>query len=373
MERILIADGLGVPRDAPATLLVGRHPVVGWMPHPPQWARDLTSGTALMGSPALRSAVAGSCLGYVPVRYASIPRLVAGRLRPDIVVLSARPSGSGFQFGLEVGYGRIAAELAPRVVIEVDESLPQVDGPEIPKVSEVVEAASPAPEAPASQPPDEVDRRIGAAIASLVPRGATVQYGPGSVGEAALRALDVRVRVASGLVTDAVAGLADRGLLVGQVSTAYLYGGAALRDLAAAGMVRLDGIELTHAPARLAALENLVSINAAITVGLDGSVNVERADAQLLSGVGGHPDFCRAASSSESGLSVIGLRSVHAGRSAIVPVAQPVSTPRTDVDVVVTEHGVADLRGLDEHARACALLALSDPACRDELERSLAV
>ena len=371
MERILVADGLGVPRDAPAELVRAGDPVVGWMPQPPLWAYELERGVALMGSPALRGVVGGSGFGYVPVRYASVPRLLASRLRPDVAVVPGRPHGGGFRFGLEVGYGLIAAQLAARVVIEVDSSLPEVDGPDVPNVTDVVEALSPAPDAPPPPLLDAADESIGEAIASLVPPGATLQYGPGSIGEAAMRALDVPVRVTSGLLTDAVAGLAERGLLVGQASAAYLYGGAQLRALASAGAIRLDGIEVTHAPARLASLHNLVAINAAMTIGLDGSVNVERVGTELLGGVGGHADFCRAASSSDSGLSVIGLRSVKAGRSAIAPVAQPVSTPRTDVDVVVTEHGVADLRGMDEHARARALVSLAHPAHREQLERSL--
>ena len=370
--RLVISDGLGVPRSAPASLLDGHAPVVGWMPVPPPWTADLDGARALMGGAGARALVRAGRLRCLPIRYSALPRALAGHLRPAVAVVAARPDGRGFRFALEAGYGPLAARLAERVVVEVDPSLPAVadaplvEGPGI----EVVEATEPAPELPAT-PVDPIDEAIGAQMAAQVPSGATVQYGPGAIGDSAVRALAVPVHVHSGLITDAVAALAVRGLLRGAATTAYLLGSSPLRDLAEGGLVRLRGVEETHSPARLAGLERFVALNTALSVGLDGAVNVERVRGEQVGGVGGHPDFCAAAAASSGGLSIIGLRSSRNGRSNIVAAAAPVTTPRSDVDVVVTEHGVADLRGLDDRERAAALLAVADPAFKEQLEREV--
>jgi acyl-CoA hydrolase len=343
------------------------------MPVVPEWAARLENAVTVMGGAAARALVASGRVSYLPVRYSALPRLLAGPLRPAMAVIPARQDGDGLRFGLEVGYARIAMRAAERVIVEVDESLPRVPGaPLLERADiEVVEAESPAPEPPAGEP-DAVDAAIGARIAALVPEGAAVQYGPGGIGDAAIRALTVSVRVHSGMVTDALADLARRHLLLGRATAAYLLGGRSLRELAEAGEVRLRGVEETHSQAALAGVERFIAINTALSVGLDGAVNVERAGGELVGGVGGHPDFCAAASASPGGLSIIGLRSSRGGRSSIVPIASPVTTPRTDVDVVVTEHGLADLRGLDDRRRAAALIAVADPLLRESLERAAA-
>ena len=368
----MVSDGLGVPRSAPSPLLPDFDAIVGWMPVVPDWSGRLERGVTVMGGPAARELVASGRVSYLPVRYSALPRLLTGLLRPAVAVISARPDPRGLRFGLEVGYAQIAAMAAERIVVEVDPGLPRVPGAPLleRRDVEVVEAESPPPEleAGAASP---VDAEIGRRIAQLVPEGATVQYGPSVIGDAAIRALAVRVRVHSGMVTDALADLARRGLLAAPATAAYLLGGSPVRDLAEAGEITLRGVEETHSPAALARLERFVAINAALSVGLDGAVNVERAGGRLVGGVGGHPDFCAAAAASPGGLSIIGVRSSRGGRSNIVPTAAPVSTPRSDVDLVVTEHGVADLRGLDDRRRAEALIAVADPALRDPLERSL--
>jgi len=102
-------------------------------------------------------------------------------------------------------------------------------------------------------------------------------------------------------------------------------------------------------------------VNSALEVGLDGAVNVERLDGRPVAGIGGHADFCAAATRSAGGLSIVALTATRRGRSTIVPVVEAVSTPGSDVDVVVTEHGVADLRGADEAERRRRLIAIAAP------------
>jgi acyl-CoA hydrolase len=367
---MVVSDGLGVPRSAPAPLLEHHAPVVGWMPAMPEWASRLNEALALMAGASARELVRSARVAYLPIRYSALARALSETLRPAVAVIAGRPDPGGFRFGLEVGYAGLAARLAERVVVEVDPSLPMVrDAPLVNRTDvEVVEAAVPAP-ALRERAPDPVDAAIGERIAGLVPAGAMVQYGPGGIGDSAIRALPVPVRVHSGMISDAVVDLAQRGLLVGVATAAYLLGSRQLRDLAEAGLVALRGVEDTHDPARLAGFERFVAINSALTVGLDGAVNAERVRGELIGGVGGHPDFCAAAATSTGGLSIIGLRSAGGGRSNIVKSAHPVTTARSDVDLVVTEHGVADLRGLDDRRRAAALITIADPAFRESLER----
>jgi acyl-CoA hydrolase len=180
-------------------------------------------------------------------------------------------------------------------------------------------------------------------------------------------ALTRPVAVWSGLVTDEVVGLEGRGLLAGPARAAYLWGSEALVALRQRGQLVLDPVERTHDLSALSGRDRLVAVNTALEVGLDGSVNVERIGGRTVAGSGGHPDFCAAASRSPGGLSVVALRSSFGARSGIVERCEVVSTPRVDVDVVVTEHGVADLRGLDDVGRAAALVAVADPAHRATL------
>ncbi len=155
----------------------------------------------------------------------------------------------------------------------------------------------------------------------------------------------------SGLIGDAVHDLARRGLLVGTPRGAYLAGTQPLYDWSD-GRNLLESVEVTHDVSRLAAYDCFVAINTALEVDPFGQVNVERVAGEPVGGIGGHADFALAASRSRHGLSIIALPSTHrAGPTLVEQLSAPVTTSRADVDVVVTEHGVADLRGLDDRER----------------------
>ena len=373
---VVVADGPGAPSLDPvaAARAAGTGDAVlllGWMIDRRPWMERLGEWPTLSYQPAneLAAAARAGRVGYLPVRLASLPALLGGPLAPAVVVVPGVPRGRGFAFTGSVGYTDTAARRAAAVVVEAVEG-PDLGAPEIEgHVVAVVEGGAGTTDPPV-RGPGETERRIAEAAAALIPEGATVQYGLGRLPEAVVRALAVPVSVASGLVTDAVADLAERDLLVGPALASYVWARRAA-DLAREGMLRLVGVEELHRADRLAATPRFVAVNAAIEVGLDGAVNVERAGSRLVAGVGGHPDYCAAAARSPGGLSVVVLASTHGGRSSIVASPAVVSTPRCDVHVVVTEHGVADLRGLDEAGRARALLAVADPAHRAELAASL--
>jgi len=161
--------------------------------------------------------------------------------------------------------------------------------------------------------------------------------------------------VDSGIIGDAVIDLEARGLLASQPLATYLAGTSAVYQWAD-GRPVLARLEHTHGPSRLSAAP-LLAINTALEIDNIGQVNVEGFRGEVIAGVGGHPDYAGAAIRSRDGLSVVALPTVRGGRRTLVErLSAPASTSRSDVDVVVTELGTADLRGLSDAERARALL-----------------
>jgi acyl-CoA hydrolase len=348
-----------------------RRVVVGWLPGARAWTAALRGADALMGGYGMRTAIREGRASYRPVRLSAVPRFLATLPRPIVTVVRGRPAdrGSGFVFGGSVGWGPAAAALADAVVVEVDPAGPVVPGPPVPgDVVAVVEGTA-TRVAPTWAAPDEVDRAIAAHVTRILPPLPTLQYGPGPLLDAVVRHVDRPVGIFSGLATDAVAELARDGRLRGTAVAGYLWGSDALMQCARDGRLRLAPVAETHDVARLAAIPQMVALNTALQVGLDGAVNVERLGADVVGGVGGHPDFARGASACPDGLSVVCCRAAHRGRSNVVPRPLVTTTARTDVDVVVTEYGVADLRGRSDDERARLLADIAHPDHRDALHR----
>lgn len=374
---MVLADGADGADIVPARLAVeGRlsdaRVVVGWLPGDRPWTASLAGADALMGGYGVRAAIREGRAAYRPVRLSAVPRFLATLPRPIVTVVRGRPEGDGFVFGGSVGWGPAAAALADAVVVEVDPDGPAVPAPPVPgTVVDVVEGTA-TRVLSAWNAPDAVDRAIAAHVCAVLPPDPTLQYGPGPLLDAIVRAVDRPVRIFSGLATDAVVDLARDGRLRGTAVAGYLWGSDALTDLARDGRLRLAASDETHDVARLAAIPQLVALNTALQVGLDGAVNVEHLGtdpADVVGGVGGHPDFARGASACPDGLSVVVCRSTHRGRSTVVPRPVVTTTARTDVDVVVTEHGVADLRGRTDDERARLLVEVAHPDHRDALHR----
>lgn len=220
--------------------------------------------------------------------------------------------------------------------------------------------------------PSASARAIAEQIAVYVSDGAALQVGLGKVPDALMAMLVDRrgLRMQSGMISDGIRTLFDAGSLDAewkhmscvQVGTAAHYGWLHGRS----GFAVL-GCEITHDPARLSGLDGLVAVNGALEVDLFGQANLEFAGTRRISGVGGAADFARAASLDPRGISIVGLPSDLAKGTAsrIVPrLETPVSLPRHDIEVVVTEHGSADLRGLTVEARADRLIAIAAPGHR---------
>jgi acyl-CoA hydrolase len=373
-ERPLVAyaDGHDCAVTPPASVAGQPSDVlVGWMPQHRPWLTDVLGGWALMGGYALGAPLSDGRLHYLPTRLSAVRHTLA-TLRPTVVVIPAVRRGRELAYHRSVGWAPVAAALASQVVVEIDEQADDIGAPVITgRIARTVTARRPLTAPPPLPAPSPVHRTIADHVLSLLPRDATLQFGPGAVADVIARAVDRPVRVWSGLLSDAVAAIASRGLLRGPAVGAYVWGGDPMTKLCRDGGARLAPITETHDPARIAAHSSFVAINTALQIGLDGSVNVERVRGTLVAGMGGHPDFCAAAARAEHGLSVIALQATYGGRSTIVANVETVSTPRCDIDVVVTEHGIADLRGLDDDERAQHILAIAAPLHRAALEKAL--
>lgn len=219
--------------------------------------------------------------------------------------------------------------------------------------------------------------RIGQHVADLVRPGDILQLGIGKLQSSVLRALagHENVRIHSGMVTDAVLPLIDTGVIAGEraITTGVALGDAAFyRRLGEDRTFYFRPVSQTHDVRRIVLHEAFVAINAALEIDLFGQVNCDALDGRLVAGVGGMPAFLQGAQLSARGRAVFCLASTAAKGtvSRIVPTlghGSFVAAPRHAADIVVTEHGVAHLRGLSLHARAERLIELAAPAFRDAL------
>lgn len=369
---VVYADGADGPLSAPSVVAaaagVGGSPEVlfCWTVAEPDWLNDpAVTGRTGMAGYGLANAVARGQIEPLSMRISAMPNLLR-QARPDVVIVTGVRRGTQLVYGQTVSWMPIATEAAQRVVVEIDEDGYDLGAPEITgNIVATLTRPRSEPSRAAARPADEIDLRIGALVATLVPDNATLQFGPGGIGEGIARALRKPVSIFSGLVTDAMAELADRGLLNGVVTAAYAWGGAPIRNLAARGRLRWATVEVTNDITSLSAIPRFIGCNTALQVALDGSVNVERVGGRLITSIGGHADFCAGASRSLGGMSVIALRSTTSkGASNIVRMTEVVSTPKCDVSVVVTEHGIADMRGVGDVERGRRLAAIAAPEHR---------
>jgi acyl-CoA hydrolase len=210
-------------------------------------------------------------------------------------------------------------------------------------------------------------------IAAHIPDQAAVQFGLGKVQLAVLPALKHHkaLTIHSGMVSDPLMEILP-GDTVAAIRTGAVLGSpqlaAALKD---DPRVTMTPVNRTHALSVLSRLDRFVAVNSAVEVDLFGQAGAEWVDGKLASGTGGLADFARGAQGSKGGMSVVALASAaKAGAvSRIVPVLgpRPVALSRSEVDLVVTEHGAADLRGLDLDGRAAAIIEIAHPDFRDTL------
>jgi len=339
-------------------------------------------------SPRLDEARRRGRVEFVPMRYFDLVSQFAagGAWAPDCVLVHcAPPDARGYlSLGVSVSVALPAARRAPLVIAQVNAAMPRTLGNAFLHRSQVdcwVEVDEPL--TPYPPPPiGEVERAIGRHVAGLVPDGATVQVGIGAIPQAVLEALaNHRDLALHSLLVDASVTLVERGVVTnalkrvhrGRMDIGEAMGTRRLFDfLHENPLVNMESSGFVHDPEIVAQLDRFVAINSALEVDLGGQVTAESLGPRQVAGIGGQFDFVLGASRSRDGAAIIALPST--GRdgavSRIVPRLQAgaaVTSPRALADWVVTEHGVARLRGRGERGRAEALTAVAHPRFREEL------
>jgi acyl-CoA hydrolase len=336
---------------------------------------------------AARSLAKSGQLDLVTSNYSAFcSDFASGRHRADVVLiqLSSRAPARGLNMSLSNDYVLDAARRARIVIAEINPDAPWSFGAEWPAdiaLHACVEARHPPIEF-ASTGVDPVSRRIGEHAASLIRDGATLQFGIGKIPDAVLSCLTHlrNLGIHSGLINDTIVDLIESGAVTnaakgmdeGVTVTNQLVGTRRLYDFAHENAaVAVRPASYTHGAGVLARLNELAAINSAIEVGLDGSVNSETLDGASIGAIGGQVDFVRGANLSPCGRAIIALPATAPdGSSRIVPRVEAVTTTRGDVDAIVTEWGVAELRGCGLRERARRMIAIAAPEHREDLSRA---
>lgn len=338
------------------------------------------------GSGTNRALADAGVLDVLPCHYSDLPGLMrSGVLRVDVLLLQVPPADAQgrHSLGLAHEYLLAALDTARVVIAEVNDQMPWTVGSRLLHASEidVHVDASYAPLQALSASPGERESSIAAHVASLIEDGATLQCGLGAIPEAVLGALQGRrdLGVHSGTVGDAVMRLMESGAVTnarkgrdtGVTIAGVLIGSSRLHRFAHCNeALQMRGTEYTHHPEVLASLERFVAINSAVEVDLTGQVNSEVAAGSYVGAVGGAVDFLRGAQRSRGGVPVVALPSTAGANTRIVAtLTGPISTPRCDAGVFVTEYGIADLRGLPLAARMRRMLDIAHPSHRGRLEQ----
>jgi acetyl-CoA hydrolase len=328
--------------------------------------------SAYCGAGANRALADAGVLDIHPHPYSRFAALIrAGKIPSDVVLVQVSPPNEAGEHSLGIAAEYLVPALTAcrAIVAEVNERVPWTYSERLLRREQfaLVVPSSRTPAMVRPKPLSDAERAIARHAARFIPDGATLEFGLGFLPDAVCAELRTHrdLAVHSGALGDGVVDLmrdgvirhADCGLLLG---TEKLLG-FAHRNAA----IRLRSVEYTHDPRVLAGIERFVAINSAVEVDLTGQVNAEVAGGRYVGAVGGALDFVRAANHSPGGVSLLLVRADR----IVAQLSGPVTTPRSEAGVVVTEYGAADLRGLTLAERRKALIAVAAPENRPLLEK----
>lgn len=327
--------------------------------------------------PALRKELDQGLVDFCPWSYTEIDDWCAhpGRFDTAVVMVSAPDSNGNYSLGTQVDFFPDFLDNVSQVIGVVNPAMPMTNGHAIPasRFHRLFACEQELLEIPAAKSiADEISVAIAANIAELVPDGATLQIGMGRIPQAVTNALMSHkgLRIHSGLIDDNMMRLEDAGALDrdSPIVTGVAMGSRALYDhVANNNRFAFRPVSHTHTFKVLSEIPCFIAINGALEVDLFGQLNSEFGACRLIASPGGLPDFMRGAKSSLNGMAIVALRAKPGkqGRGGIVAAFDPpghVTLPASDIDAVVTENGVALLRGKSFDERAHALIAIADAA-----------
>jgi acetyl-CoA hydrolase len=333
----------------------------------------------------------------VPCHISSISSLLRnGELRIDVALIQVKPlPGGGFTLGVISDFTQTMIAQARLVIALVNPALPLTQGDAVVAAEDIdvfVESDDRVIDMPDPEP-SVIERAVAEQVAALIPDRATVQLGIGTLPVAVAQALmhHRELGLHSGVVSDVMVDLVEQGVVTnahkgrdaGRTVTGGLFGTQRLRDFAErsgqSGLIEMRNAEYTHSIAVTATLSKFHAVNSAIEIDLSGQVNSEVAGERYLGAIGGQVDFVRGGMASAGGRSIIAFPSTTPAKnserqhSRIVASldGRPVTTARSDADVIVTEYGAAHLRGCPIQERARRLIAIAHPDYREALQKGL--
>lgn len=344
---------------------------------------DRVRFTSFCGTGTNRKLASAGLLDILPVHYTDLPGVLSGKVDVLLVQVAQHPTDGRFSLSCASDYVETLARETRLVIAELNRQAPFTSA-EIASadIDVIVRTDRPLLELPRTAP-SHAESAIATHVASLVEDGATLQFGLGTVPDCVADLLADRrdLGLHTGLLGDGAMRLMSSGVVNnankpfdrGVTISGSLLGSRELLDFAHLNpAIALRPIRGTHALEILAALPKFTAINSALEVDLSGQANTETVGRRYVGTIGGAIDFLRGARASCRGVPIIALPSTvevkGERRSRIVgQLSGPATIGRADAGIVVTEHGVADLRGLSLAERAKALIAITDPQFRDEL------
>lgn len=337
---------------------------------------------------ATRAGGQAGWIDFLPNYFSEIPaQIQRGQIPADVVFSMASPMDAHGYFALSLAadYTMAAVAKARTVVLEVNPNVPFAGGHchvHVSQVTALVERSEPVLEVglPSIGP---VQQAIGKFVADLIDDGSTLQIGYGGIPDAVVMQLSGKhdLGIHTEMIGDGILSLIECGAVTnrrknhhpGKVLATFALGSAKLyRFMDRNPALEMHPVNITNDPALAGRNDKLVAINATLQIDLLGQCGSESLGSLPYSGTGGQSDFVRAANRSNGGKAFIVLPSTARGDaiSRIVPVLSPgthVSTSKNDIDYVVTEYGVAQLRGKPAKQRALELIAIAHPDFRAEL------
>ena len=354
--------------------------VPGINPSPLERLPEGTVLTCMFAQTGEPGAQAAGRFRHLPLTYGGFARHLSEGLSFDTCVAHVAPPDSDGRcsLGAAVEFTPIAAARARRVIAVINPQMPSLPGAEALALGDfaiVAECDAPLRTYDVGAPSDEA-RLIAAHVAAFITDGAALQIGLGKVPDALLRMLNDRrgLRLHSGMLSDGVMALEAAGALdqdFAHTSCVHVGTAAYYAWLGGRKDFSVRSCSHTHAAGVLAGLPRLVAVNSALSVDLFGQANLEMLDGRMISGCGGAPDFARGASLSPGGISIIALPSASRRGDVSRIVASldgPCSITRADIDVIVTEHGAADLRNCSAVERGARIIAIAAPQHRASLQ-----
>jgi 4-hydroxybutyrate CoA-transferase len=337
-----------------------------------------------------RAAVAEGRADYTPTFFMQIPALFREGILPvDVALITVSPPDDQgrVSLGVSVDYTRQAALSAGLTIAEINPHMPYIGGGALLDAKEVdIFVRSDEPLLELSPPViGEVESTIGRHIVELIKDGDCLQLGIGAIPDAVLHSLGDKkdLGIHSEMISDGAMALVEKGVInckrktlhPGKIVIAFAMGSKKFyKWMDHNPMIEGYPVDYVNDPRVIGQNDNLGSINSALSVDLLGQVAADSMGPRQFSGVGGQVDFVRGAGFSKGGRSIIAMPAT-ASKGKISRICgafdlgQPVTTSRHDVDTIVTEHGVAELKGKSNLNRARALIAVAAPEFREGLGR----